>query len=392
MQNIDELLEAVLPEGRLVTATVSQPRRKDGEAYAKVAVKPVLLKNELHYQLAYHYEKKVTHDNLTLEEARKRIAELLENDMRQGLFCTLEADYQVLVSKKGKTAILKKPPTKKEAPNLAHNRKKTYVLDEGEPVPFLVELGVMNDKGRVLAAKYDKFRQINRFLEMVRDILPALPKERKLTIVDFGCGKSYLTFALYHYLAVQEGFELNVVGLDLKADVIEHCESLARTLNYVGLHFRIGDIADYDEFEAVDMVITLHACDTATDAALEKAVRWGASAILSVPCCQHELFSQVQNDVLEPLLSHGILKERFSALATDAIRAKLLDIVGYKTQLLEFIDMEHTPKNILIRAVKSGGQDTAALWREYEAFRGFLGASPYLENALRDRLPAASNV
>ncbi|OWA33072.1 SAM-dependent methyltransferase [Saccharibacillus sp. O16] len=392
MQTINELLDAVLPEGKLVTATLSQPRRKDSEMYSKVAVKPMLLKNELHYQLAYHYEKKVTHDNLTPTEARAKISALLENELRQALFCTLEADYQVLISKKGKTGVLKKPPTKKEAPNLSHNRKKTYVLDEGHPVPFLVELGVMNDKGRVLAAKYDKFRQINRFLEMVRDILPALPKERKLTIVDFGCGKSYLTFALYHYLAVQEGFELNVVGLDLKADVIEHCESLARTLDYDGLHFRIGDIADYDEFDAVDMVITLHACDTATDAALEKAVRWGASAILSVPCCQHELFSQVQNDTLEPLLSHGILKERFSALATDAIRAKLLDIVGYKTQLLEFIDMEHTPKNILIRAVKSDGADTEALWREYEAFRHFLGAKPYLENALRDRLPSTTAV
>ncbi|OWR26470.1 SAM-dependent methyltransferase [Saccharibacillus sp. O23] len=392
MQTINELLGAVLPEGKLVTATLSQPRRKEEGAYTKVAVKPVLLKNELHYQLAYHYEKKVTHDNLTPDDAFAKLSDLLENEMRQALFCTLEADYQVLISKKGKTGILKKPPTKKEAPNLSHNRKKTYVLDEGQPVPFLVELGVMNDKGRVLAAKYDKFRQINRFLEMVRDILPALPQDRKLTIVDFGCGKSYLTFALYHYLAVQEGFELNVVGLDLKADVIEHCEALARTLNYDGLHFRIGDIADYNEFDAVDMVITLHACDTATDAALEKAVRWGASAILSVPCCQHELFAQVRSETLEPLLSHGILKERFAALATDAVRSKLLDIVGYKTQLLEFIDMEHTPKNILIRAVKSGEPDTGALWQEYETFRNFLGAEPYLENALRDRLPSASTL
>lgn len=390
MQSIHQLLDEVLPEGRLVSATLSQPRRKDGESCGKVVVKPVLLKKELHYQLAYHYDKKVTHANATLEEARTKISALLENDMRQGLFATLESDYQVLISKKGKTAILKKPPTKKQAADLSHNRKKTYVLEEGEPVSFLVELGVMNDKGRVLAAKYDKFRQINRFLEMVRDILPALPKDRKLTIVDFGCGKSYLTFALYHYLAVQEGFELNVVGLDLKADVIEHCESLARTLHYEGLHFRIGDIADYNEFDAVDMVITLHACDTATDAALEKAVRWGASAILSVPCCQHELFAQVQSDILEPLLSHGILKERFSALATDAIRAKLLDLVGYKTQLLEFIDMEHTPKNILIRAVKTDTPPAANVWREYEAFRNFLGASPYLEQALQDRLPAPS--
>lgn len=264
------------------------------------------------------------------------------------------------------------------------------MLEEGEPVPFLVELGIMNEQGKVLARKYDKFKQINRFLEMVEDILPSLPDSRPITIVDFGCGKSYLTFALYHYLAVQERRVLNVVGLDLKADVIEHCSTLAKKLEYQNLRFLVGDIADYDELEQVDMVVTLHACDAATDAALEKAVRWNAQVILSVPCCQHELFSQVKNDALSPLLSHGILKERFSALATDAIRAKLLDLMGYKTQLLEFIDLEHTPKNILIRAVKGSSGNRDQLWQEYTAFRDLLSASPYLEKACADLLPEGS--
>ena len=186
---------------------------------------------------------------------------------------------------------------------------------------------------------------------------------------------------------MQQQRKLKIVGLDLKADVIEHCGALARKLNYDDLRFLVGDIADYDELSEVDMVVTLHACDTATDAALEKAVRWNAAVILSVPCCQHELYNQVDSPVLEPLLGHGILKERFSALATDAIRAKLLDVMGYKTQLLEFIDMEHTPKNILIRAVKSPGGNTDKLWQEYAAFRDFLSASPYLERACQDLLP-----
>lgn len=330
------------------------------------------------------------HQNIPAAAFADELTKLFEETFRQGLLCTAEADYQVLISKKFKVTILKKAPSRKPLGTLTHNRKKQYVLEEGTPVPFLVELGIMNGEGKVLAKKYDKFKQINRFLEMVEDVLPHLPTGRPLTIVDFGCGKSYLTFALYHYLAVQQQRKLNVIGLDLKADVIEHCSGLARKLQYDDLRFLVGDIADYDELSAVDMVVTLHACDTATDAALEKAVRWGASVILSVPCCQHELFNQVQSEVLQPLLGHGILKERFSALATDAIRAKLLDVMGYKTQLLEFIDMEHTPKNILIRAVKSGGGNVSQLWREYTAFRDFLSADPYLERACRDLLPEAA--
>lgn len=259
-------------------------------------------------------------------------------------------------------------------------------------MPFLVELGIMNKEGKVLAKRYDKFRQINRFLEMVEDVLADLPTGRPLTIVDFGCGKSYLTFALYHYLTVRKKRELNIIGLDLKADVIEHCNELAAKIGYDHLKFLVGDIAEYNELEQVDMVITLHACDTATDAALEKAVRWGASVILSVPCCQHELFAQIENEVMSPMLSHGILKERFSALATDAIRAKLLDMMGYSSQLLEFIDLENTPKNILIRAVKSSAGDNSVKWREYTAFRDFLGAKPYLERVCADLLPTGSSV
>ncbi len=386
MESLRKLISQVINDSSMITATISQLRKKEGISYTKVQIKPVELKKVLHYQFAYYYSNKVVHKNATEEEAITLLEELFEQTFRQGIICTSEADYQILISKKFKVSILTKSPSKSEV-DLSHNRKKQYVLEEGQPIPFLVELGIMNEDGKVLARKYDKFKQINRFLEMVEDVLPSLPEDRPLTILDFGCGKSYLTFALYHYLAIQERRTLNVVGLDLKADVIEHCNLLAVKLEYNNLKFLVGDIADYNELEKVDMVVTLHACDTATDAALEKAVRWDASVILSVPCCQHEVFTQVKNPLLDPLLSHGILKERFSALATDGVRAKLLDLMGYRTQLLEFIDMEHTPKNILIRAVKGDSGDRVQLWKEYTDFRDFLHISPYLEKVCADLLP-----
>ena len=226
-------------------------------------------------------------------------------------------------------------------------------------MPFLVDLGVMTAEGRVVHARYDKFRQINRFLEFIEDILPALPRDRELTILDFGCGKSYLTFAVYYYLRECWGLDVRIIGLDLKRDVIRRCSELGRKYGYEKLTFLEGDIAGYEGCSQVDMVVTLHACDTATDHALYKAVKWNAKVILSVPCCQHELNAQIQNDVLAPVLKYGLLKERIAALVTDGLRAELLEQQGYDTQILEFIDMEHTPKNILIRAVKRKDAENA---------------------------------
>lgn len=390
MEDLNELLQRMIQESTLIQATLSQPRSKPlPGGCTKVTVKPVELKGVRMYQFSEFCGPKVLHHNVTGAEALAELQTLLAHAFRQALLQTAEADYQVLGNKKGSLAILKKPPTKQAGAALAHNRKKQYTLEEGRPVPFLVELGIMNAEGRVLAKKYDKFRQINRFVELVADVTPHLKRGQTLNIIDFGCGKSYLTFALYHYLKIEQGLDIRVIGLDLKEDVIAHCDALARKLGYERLTFQVGDIAEFTGVDQVDMVVTLHACDTATDAALEKAVRWGADVILSVPCCQHELFRQVDSELLGPLLQHGILKERFSALATDAIRARLLDIVGYKTQLLEFIDMEHTPKNVLIRAVKSGAlqrKERGQLWKGYEAFRDFLQAAPYLERALTAEL------
>ncbi len=233
-----------------------------------------------------------------------------------------------------------------------HNRQKNYILTEGCPIPFLVDLGVMTPEGKVVNVRYDKFRQINRFLEFIEDVLPNLPKEREITVIDFGCGKSYLTFAMYYYLHELRQYKVRITGLDLKEDVISRCADLAVRYGYEGLHFCKGDIASYQGAENVDMVVTLHACDTATDAALKKAVDWGARVILSVPCCQHELNKTISNDMLAPVLRYGLLKERMAALITDGLRADLLEQLGYRVQVLEFIDMEHTPKNILLRAVR----------------------------------------
>lgn len=382
-----------LNNGELLQATLSQLRRKDGAASPKTVIRPIELKNGLHYQFEYHFATKVTHDNVSREQAANRLIELLQENYRQALVKTPEADVQLLFNKKGRAAVLAKPPTGGARPaSLKHNRQKQRVLEEGKAAPFLVELGIMTPEGLVHAKKQDKYRQINRFLEMVSDVLAYLPKDRELTIVDFGCGKSYLTFALYHLLAVEQQRKINIIGLDLKADVIAFCSQLAEKLGYDRLQFLVGDIADYEELQAADMVVTLHACDTATDAALAKAVNWGASVIMSVPCCQHELFRQVSNDTLSPILSQGLLKERFAALATDAARGTLLEVLGYKVQMLEFVDPEHTPKNLLIRAVKGEQQELSMKkWEEYEKFRSFLNISPSFEHMLSERFPARAN-
>ncbi|CAM3968428.1 SAM-dependent methyltransferase [Cohnella lubricantis] len=382
-EELQAFLQETIQSEQLLQATLSQPRSKSAEAARRISVRPVRLKNTLHYQFERLVGNKALHDNLTPEQAAGEMERLLSEDYRQALIKTPEADVQVLVSKKGKPALLRQAPTSKQADSAAaaqaHNRTKPYALPEGEPVPFLIELGVMTPEGRVVKAKYDKFRQINRFLEMVADTLPQLPADREIRIVDFGCGKSYLTFALYHWLAIRERRNVTIFGLDLKKDVIETCSRLAAKLGWDKLRFAVGDISKYKESAEVDMVVTLHACDTATDAALLQAIEWQANVILSVPCCQHELFSQLSQPMLKPLLKHGLLKERFSALVTDAVRAQLLETAGYRTQLLEFIDLEHTPKNILIRAVRTGQQGSCEAASEYAAMRDFLGISPYME-------------
>ena len=357
MNELSKLLQENL-NIEFISATLSNPKNKDG--VQKVKVRPILKKDVLYFQFESFRNNQAFHENVEEKKACEILLKYMEN-MRQMQMETQRAAYTILVSKKGKVTIKSKMKKgEKKQINMSHDRKKKYVLEEGVPVPFLQDLGVMTQDGKIVHAKFDKFRQINRFLEFIEDILPELDKGRELTILDFGCGKSYLTFAMYYYLKELKGYNIRIIGLDLKADVIEHCNELRTRYGYDKLDFYVGDIATYKDVDKVDMVVTLHACDTATDYALAKAVKWGAEVILSVPCCQHEANRTIKSDILSPVMDYGILKERMAAIVTDAARAKLLTANGYDTQILEFIDMEHTPKNLLIRAVKSSKEDISA--------------------------------
>ena len=383
MNELSKLLQENL-NIEFISATLSNPKNKDG--VQKVKVRPILKKDVLYFQLESFQNNQAFHENGEEKKACEILLKYMEN-MRQMQMETQRAAYTILVSKKGKVTIKSKMKKgEKKQINMSHDRKKKYVLEEGVPVPFLQDLGVMTQDGKIVHAKFDKFRQINRFLEFIEDILPELDKGRELTILDFGCGKSYLTFAMYYYLHELKHYDVRIIGLDLKADVIAHCQQLAEDYGYEKLTFLTGDIADYDGVDHVDMVVTLHACDTATDYALDKAVRWGAKVILSVPCCQHEVNRQIENELLQPVLKYGLIKERMSALLTDAIRANLLEEAGYQVQVLEFIDMEHTPKNILLRAVKSGRQKRA---EELTKMMEELHVSPTLAALMREERDAA---
>lgn len=370
-----------------LSAVLSNSRDKD--AAEKVKVRPLMKKGELIFQLEAFRNNQAFHENLDASLAAERLCALMDN-FRQMQMETAKESFSILVSKKGKMTVKKKVRSGVKAQaSFVHNRKKRYILEEGTPVSFLVDLGVMTQEGKVIHAKFDKFRQINRFLEFLEDILTELPKDREVTILDFGCGKSYLTFAMYYYLHGLKGYDIRIIGLDLKIDVIRRCNELAKKYGYGKLTFLEGNIADYTGRDEVDMVVTLHACDTATDHALFKAIRWNAKVILSVPCCQHELNGQIgagekiETNVLEPVMKYGLLKERMAALLTDGLRAQYLEREGYDVQVLEFIDMEHTPKNILIRAVKRRSKTREQISREnIKACEGFLQIKPTLGKLL----------
>lgn len=362
-------------------ATLSNPRDKGGAT--KVKVRPILKQGALLFQCEEHKNNQVFHNNHEAAEAVGVLGEYM-SIFKQMQLETKTFYYTVLVSKKGKVTIQKKRQSAcvREV-DLSHNRSKKYILQEGVAVPFLQDLGVMTSEGKVVKSKFDKFRQINRFLEFIEDVLPQLSKDREVTILDFGCGKSYLTFAMYYYLHELKQYDVRIIGLDLKTDVIRHCNELSEKYGYEKLRFLEGNIADYTGVNEVDMVVTLHACDTATDFALDKAVCWNAKVILSVPCCQHELNGQIKSELLEPVLQYGLIKERMAALVTDALRAQYLESCGYDTQILEFIDMEHTPKNILIRGVKTGKKkENLGKIKECEAF---LHIDPTLGRLLREK-------
>ncbi len=326
---------------------ISSPAQKMAQ-YRKIVID---LKKG-YYQAEKYTQKQVFHENIGHESIVDYCAELLSSEYRELNAWNGSYKYNIKISKKGKVFFGKSKEVDSPALCLEHNRKKKYILAEGKTIEPLIDMGIFTRDGKIVNSMQDKYRQINRFVEIIDDEIKG--KEiKELTIIDFGCGKSYLTFVMYYYFTEIKGIDVNMIGLDLKEDVIKKCNKSAKKYGYDNLHFEIGDINGYKALTTVDMVITLHACDTATDYAIYNAIKWGAQMIFSAPCCQHELNSQIKSDAFSILTRYGLIKERVSALFTDSIRGNLLEYCGYKTQLLEFIDYGHTPKNIMIRAVKS---------------------------------------
>lgn len=381
MDKLNELFENVFNKEKPVKLVFSSKRYKSIE-YSKVAIRPILISSVICYQAEYSFENKVTHQTIQPDEAADFCLALLENEFKEANIFTEDSHIQVMASKPNSPRIIRKASALR-GQNLAHNRTKNYIIPDGKPCDFLVRLGVMDKNGKVFQKHYGKFRQINRYLEIVDDCFPHLGSEdgHTIKIIDFGCGKAYLTFAIYHYLKIIKGLNVEIIGLDLKKNVIDLCNKIAKDLGYNELRFLMGDIADYTNDRA-DMVVTLHACDTATDYALINAVEWNTKVILSVPCCQHELFNQIKDDVHQPMLKHGILKDRLTEYLTDGLRGLKLESRGYDVSMIEFTSLEHTARNILIKAVKLPTIRDAKrkkAQKQYEALRDFYQVQPTID-------------
>ena len=349
--NILEKLQEFINIDYFSKTIISNPIKKSEELPKKIDIKKIMLKDKICFQFTYYIDKKVTHENI---EDANIILEKIINIMENFKQCNILANNSLtlLKNKKGEFKITGvKKSINVDTTVQTHNKQKNYILKDGEYIDWLYKLGVMDKNGIVVSHKQKKFRQINKFLEMLKDVEENLPKNAK--IIDMGCGKSYLTFAMYYYFNIIKSKNVTINDYDLKKDVVEHCNKLAKEFNFKNLQFFNEDIQNIDKDENINMIISLHACDTATDYAIYFGVKLNCDVILSVPCCQHELFKQIKNNELSSMLSYGILKERFSSLLTDNLRADALKLCGYKTNIIEFIDMEHTPKNIMIKAIKN---------------------------------------
>ncbi len=381
MNELEKTLRSIFDQDEIIRVVLASKRKKSIPE-KKAMFRKVKIKDELLYQVEYTFDKKVTHENLTKDAACETAISLMNEKFKQADIFTKSEDIQILASKPEKARITRKPPTHSmPSLELSHNREKNYIIPNGKPCDFLIRLGVMDLSGNVHKRAYSKFRQINRYLEIVEDVFEYLPKDKTLKIIDFGCGKAYLTFALYHYLKVIKNRNVEIIGLDLKKDVIDFCNAVASDLGYDELKFLMGDIADYREDNA-DMVVTLHACDTATDFALINAVSWNTKVILSVPCCQHELFKQIKNDIHDPMLKYGILKDRLTEYLTDGLRGLKLESKGYDVAMIEFTSLKHTARNIMIKAVKARSEDSAPTkkaLKEYEALCDFYSVHPTID-------------
>ena len=382
---MEKIIKKIVNNNSILKIIVSNPRKKTFEV-KKLIIRPIEIQGQDMYQMESHYVNKVTHLNFPTEKLAYILVESMNNFKQMNIF-SVQADIQILANKVQKPHVTTTKATMSaEKINKDHNKKKNYIINNGEPCDFLIALGVMTKDGQVVKKYYNKFRQINRFLEILNDSLPAIDKDT-VKIIDFGCGKSYLTFAVYYYLVKILGKKVDITGLDLKENVIRDCNKIAKDLGYEGLEFKLGDIADYKD-ESCDMIVTLHACDTATDYALINAVDWNTKVILSVPCCQHELFSQITNDIDNPFLKHGIIKDKFTEILTNGIRGLMLEACGYDVSMIEFTSLEHTAKNVMIKAVKldkpSQKHQKKAL-KEYETLKENYKINPTIDQ-LKSRI------
>ena len=382
---MEDLIKSIdkIVEGQVFKIVVSNKKDKENK-YNKININFKESKNKKYYQVEKYTDKQVFHENIEIEDLRDYLLDYMENSYKQLAAWSENNTFDLKISKKGKVFLGKKNANNSNLINKDHNKKKNYILEEGMIIEPLIDLGVFTKEGKVVKSKYDKYKQINRFVEIIDDEIKK-NDYKELTILDFGCGKSYLTFILYYYFVEIKKINVKMIGLDLKEDVIKKCNEVAKRYKYDNLHFELGDINGYKYNNKVDMVITLHACDTATDYALYNAVKWNAKMIFSVPCCQHELNHQMKPENLNILTRYGIVQERVAALMTDAVRGNLLEAVGYKTQLLEFIDIAHSPKNILIRASKSNisKQKIEKSLTEVEKLREEFNFNPTLYNLLK---------
>lgn len=332
--------------------TFSNIRNKELEL-DKVIGKLVSIKGSINLQLEYRYKRIIKHTNLATTDSsniENTIRELFELAKDINVVTTNE-NINIKVSKKFKISVNRKKTATKVI-SFEHNKKKDYFLDEKQKYPFLVELGIQNNDGKILKSKYNKFKQINKYLEFIKQATTQLNSDKQITILDFDSGKSYLTFSTYYYLTEVLKMNVKIIGIDLKKEVIEHCNNITKKLNFSNLSFIYGDVIDYENKDEIDMVISLHACNTATDIAILKSLGWKAKVFFAVPCCQKEVNSQLNDEFLPFMLKHGIVKEKFSTLLTDSVRSEVLEAFGYKSDIVEFISAENTPKNQLIRAYK----------------------------------------
>ena len=381
-----------IQEDKLIKIVFSD--RQSGD-FNKVIIKPIILKSARNIQIESFKDNKAFHKNIdlnNLQELEDSLKEYIDNFKQ--ILLQIEGSDISFIRKKESFSRKEKESNLIKTSN-EHNKKKQYILNEGDKIDFLIELGLMSVEGKILKSSYNKFKQINKYLEFIDDVIEELKAKKLITnhinVLDFGCGKSYLTFALYYYLKnYREDLTFSIVGLDLKKDVIEFCNKLAKKLNYENLEFLNGNIKDYDKSKEVDLVFSLHACNNATDYSLEKALSLDAKAILAVPCCHHEFFEKIQKNknsefynTLKIMADNGVVLDKFATLATDSFRSLSLELCGYKTKMIEFIDMEHTPKNILIRAIKSKSSNLKEKLVEYNKLKEFLGIKPLLEDLIK---------